>query len=46
MAKDGKNKFFKKLNLDDYTKKTIKFYRKIRILIDKEPDLKYARKVN
>ncbi len=38
MAKDGKNKFFKKLNLDEETKKTIKFYRKIRNAIDKEPE--------
>ncbi len=43
-TKDGKDKFFKKLNIDEETKKIIKVYRRIKNLIDKEPDTNASRK--
>ena len=41
MRRDGKNKFYKKLNIDEDTKELIKEYNKIKkIIIGKEYDRK------
>lgn len=40
MNRDGKNNFFRKLDLDEKTRKLIRQYREIKRLMDKDPERK------